>query len=119
MCRGIVGLNLQPSSRGPRGVTEMGYPMYPPSLYRAISYGSKLGVPMYITENGTPLTEDTSERSEWIDGYLGQVCLMHFAFVPEKQPVPFFLLQYGESHISCVVNWLALLLCWLAMTGMP
>lgn len=74
MCRGIVGLNLQPSSRGPRGVTEMGYPMYPPSLYRAISYGSKLGVPMYITENGTPLTEDTSERSEWISGYLGQVC---------------------------------------------
>ncbi|DBB01829.1 hypothetical protein WJX77_006999 [Trebouxia sp. C0004] len=71
--RGIVGLNLQPSSRGPRGVTEMGYPMYPPSLYRAISYGSKLGVPMYITENGTPLTEDTSERSEWISGYLGQV----------------------------------------------
>jgi len=69
-----VGLNLQPSSRGPRGVTEMGYPMYPPSLYRAISYGSKLGVPMYITENGTPLTEDTSERSEWISGYLGQVC---------------------------------------------
>lgn len=52
----------------------MGYPMYPPSLYRAISYGSKLGVPMYITENGTPLTEDTSERSEWISGYLGQVC---------------------------------------------
>lgn len=74
LCRGIVGLNLQPSSRGPRGVTEMGYPMYPPSLYRAISYGSKLGVPMYITENGTPLTEDTSERSEWISGYLGQVC---------------------------------------------
>lgn len=69
-----MGLNLQPSSRGPRGVTEMGYPMYPPSLYRAISYGSKLGVPMYITENGTPLTEDTSERSEWISGYLGQVC---------------------------------------------
>ena len=71
--RGIVGMNLQPSSRGPRGVTEMGYPMYPPSLYRAISYASKLGVPMYITENGTPLTEDTAERSEWITGYLEQV----------------------------------------------
>lgn len=51
----------------------MGYPMYPPSLYRAISYASKLGVPMYITENGTPLTEDTEERSEWITGYLEQV----------------------------------------------
>ncbi|KAL3135656.1 hypothetical protein ABBQ38_006135 [Trebouxia sp. C0009 RCD-2024] len=71
--RGIVGLNLQPSSRGPRGVTEMGYPMYPPSLFRAIHWASKLGVPMYITENGTPLTEDTSERSEWITGYLEQV----------------------------------------------
>lgn len=66
-------MNLQPSSRGPRGVTEMGYPMYPPSLYRSISYASKLGVPMYITENGTPLTEDTAERSEWITGYLEQV----------------------------------------------
>lgn len=73
LCRGIVGLNLQPSSRGPRGVTEMGYPMYPPSLFRAIHWASKLGVPMYITENGTPLTEDTSERSEWITGYLEQV----------------------------------------------
>lgn len=72
-CRGIVGLNLQPSSRGPRGVTEMGYPMYPPSLFRAIHWASKLGVPMYITENGTPLTEDTAERSEWITGYLEQV----------------------------------------------
>lgn len=68
-----MGMNLQPSSRGPRGVTEMGYPMYPPSLYRAITYASKLGVPMYITENGTPLTEDTEERSEWITGYLEQV----------------------------------------------
>ena len=30
---------------------------------------------MYITENGTPLTEDTAERSEWITGYLEQVRL--------------------------------------------
>ena len=51
----------------------MGYPMYPPSLYRAISYASKLGVPMYITENGCPYTKDTSERTDWINGYLTEV----------------------------------------------
>ena len=72
-CRGIVGLNCQPSSRGPRGTTEMGYPMYPPSLYRSISYASKLGVPMYITENGCPYVADTSERTDWINGYLTEV----------------------------------------------
>ena len=92
-CRGIVGLTLQPSTRGPRGVTEMGYPMYPPSLYRAISYASKLGVPMYITENGTPLTKDTEERSEWITGYLEQVpsLIMHATSV-------LFIHPYIHTH---------------------
>ena len=51
----------------------MGYPMYPPSLYRSISYASKLGVPMYITENGCPYVADTSERTDWINGYLTEV----------------------------------------------
>lgn len=47
--------------------------MYPPSLYRSISYASKLGVPMYITENGCPYVADTSERTDWINGYLTEV----------------------------------------------
>ena len=29
-------------------------PVYPPSLYRAVSYASTLGVPVYILENGMP-----------------------------------------------------------------
>lgn len=97
MYRGIMGLNLQPSSRGPWGVTEMGYPMYPPSLYRAITYGSKLGVPMYITENGTPLTEDTSERSEWINGYLGQVCYSASCCLHKKH----MTISSGLATVSC------------------
>ena len=32
-------------------------PVYPPSLYRAVSYASTLGVPVYILENGMPSKE--------------------------------------------------------------
>lgn len=96
IARGVVGLNCQPSSKGPRGPTEMGYPMFPPSLYRAVTYASKLGVPMYITENGCPYLDDTSERTEWINGYLGEVrpqsksCrLQNHAYQQQKVVSPF------------------------------
>jgi beta-glucosidase/6-phospho-beta-glucosidase/beta-galactosidase len=71
--RGIVDWKLNPSNRGPRAPSDMGYPIYPPSIYRAISYASTLGKPIYIMENGMPSSEDNEERKEWIDGYLGQV----------------------------------------------
>ena len=50
-------------------------PVYPPSLYKAISYASTLGVPVYILENGMPAKEDDSRRSDWINGCLSEVCL--------------------------------------------
>ena len=71
--QGYSGAELPAQQQRPLGVTEMGYPMYPPSLYRAISYASKLGVPMYITENGCPYLKDDSERTDWINGYLTEV----------------------------------------------
>ena len=48
-------------------------PVYPPSLYKAISYASTLGVPVYILENGMPAKEDDNRRSDWINGYLNEV----------------------------------------------
>lgn len=50
-------------------------PVYPPSLYKAISYASTLGVPVYILENGMPCKEDDSRRSDWINGCLAEVRL--------------------------------------------
>ena len=50
-------------------------PVYPPSLYKAISYASTLGVPVYILENGMPSKEDDSRRSDWINGCLAEVQL--------------------------------------------
>ncbi len=57
-------------------------PVYPPSLYRAVSYASTLGVPVYILENGMPCREDDDRRKEWIDGCLAEVhsslsCCLH------------------------------------------
>ena len=66
--------NLTPCNKLPgQGLTDMGYPWYPPSLYRAISYASSLGVPVYVTENGIPSSEDDDCRTQWINGYLAQV----------------------------------------------
>ena len=47
--------------------------MYPPSLYRAVSYVSTLGVPVYILENGMPAKQDDERRTEWIDGCMAEV----------------------------------------------
>lgn len=49
------------------------YPVYPPSLYRAISYVSTLGVPIYVMENGIPAAKDDPNRKRWIVGCLQQV----------------------------------------------
>ena len=54
-------------------------PVYPPSLYKAISYASTLGVPVYILENGMPSKEDDSRRSDWINGCLAEVQLCNRA----------------------------------------
>jgi hypothetical protein len=53
----------------------LGYadPVYPPSLYRAVSYVSTLGVPVYILENGMPSKQDDERRTEWIDGCMAEV----------------------------------------------
>ena len=37
-----------PTTKDDQRLTDMGYPVYPPSLYRACSYASGLGVPVYI-----------------------------------------------------------------------
>ena len=50
--------------------------MYPPSLYRAVSYVSTLGVPVYILENGMPAKEDDDRRTQWIDGCMAEVSLL-------------------------------------------
>ncbi|KAK9814269.1 hypothetical protein WJX72_003165 [[Myrmecia] bisecta] len=71
--RGIVSWTLQPSNKGPKGIADMGYPVYPPSLYRSITYASQLGVPVYVMENGMPSEEDDERREEWINGCLGEV----------------------------------------------
>ncbi|CAL5224317.1 g6984 [Coccomyxa viridis] len=71
--RGVVGFALNPTSKGPKGIADMGYPVYPPSLYRAVSYVSTLGVPVYILENGMPAKEDDERRTEWIDGCMAEV----------------------------------------------
>ena len=54
---------------------ECADPVYPPSLYRAVSYVSTLGVPVYILENGMPAKEDDERRTEWIDGCMTEVTL--------------------------------------------
>ena len=64
---------MSPSNKLPEPVLDMGYPSYPPALYRAISYASSLGVPVYVTENGMPSAEEDGGRSKWIEGYLGLV----------------------------------------------
>ena len=51
-------------------------PVYPPSLCRAVSYVSTLGVPVYILENGMPAKEDDERRTEWIDGCMAEVGLL-------------------------------------------
>ncbi len=55
---------------------EYADPVYPPSLYRAVSYVSTLGVPVYILENGMPAKEDDERRTEWIDGCMAEVGLL-------------------------------------------
>ena len=64
---------LQPSNKDDQGITDMGYPIYPPSLYRACSYASGLGVPVYIMENGMPCKQDDERREKWIKGCLQMV----------------------------------------------
>ena len=39
---------LTPCGKKDQEMTDMGYPVYPPSLYRAVSYAAGLGIPIYI-----------------------------------------------------------------------
>lgn len=72
--RAVVNWKLQPDAkRAGAGMTDMDYPVYPPSLYRSISYASTLELPIYIMENGIPGTKDDPKRKEWIDGCLEMV----------------------------------------------
>jgi beta-glucosidase/6-phospho-beta-glucosidase/beta-galactosidase len=73
--RGVVDWKLMPSTKDKdmQPITDMGYPLYPPSLYRACSYASGLGVPVYIMENGMPCKEDDDRRTKWMKGCIGQV----------------------------------------------
>jgi len=72
--RAVVNWALQPDNKGEDSdLTTMDYPVYPPSLYRSISYASTLGVPIYIMENGIPGPPDDPKRKEWIVGCLNMV----------------------------------------------
>lgn len=72
--RAVVNWKMQPDSkRHGADLTDMDYPVYPPSLYRSISYASTLGLPIYVMENGIPGTKDDPKRKEWIDGCLKMV----------------------------------------------
>ena len=71
-------------------------PVYPPSLYRAVSYASTLGVPVYILENGMPCAQDDERRTEWIDGCLAEArraCL--------GTPPPLDRLRLLELKLCC------------------
>lgn len=50
-------------------ITDMPYALYPEGLYKAIDDVSKIGVPIYITENGIADAQDNN-RALWIQRYL-------------------------------------------------
>ena len=54
-------------------MADMGYPIDPHSLYKAIAWSSQLGLPMYVMENGAPFDKDDTRRTEWINCALEQV----------------------------------------------
>lgn len=72
--RGVVDWKLQPTTGGPDEVmADFDWPICPSALYASIACVGKLGVPIYITENGCPDRMDDERRPMWIDGYLGAV----------------------------------------------
>ena len=73
-CRGVMDWNFAPTSKCSEVLlTDMGYPIDPHSLYKAIGWASQLKVPMYIMENGGPFDKDDTRRTKWINGALEQV----------------------------------------------
>ena len=64
-CRGVVDFFLRPSNKGPRGMSDMGYPIYPPSIYRCAPVGLSACFPgvgecscMFHTQQTAPLAAD-------------------------------------------------------------
>lgn len=50
--------------------TEMNYTLYGEGIFRALKRLSVLKIPIYITENGCPDSEDKGMREKWIERYL-------------------------------------------------
>ena len=50
-------------------MTDMGYPVYAEGFYRALKTISKMGIPIYVTENGLADYNDTI-RTIFINRYL-------------------------------------------------
>ena len=74
LCRGVLDWNMAPSSKVNKVLmADMGYPIDPHSLYKAIAWSSQLGLPMYVMENGAPFDKDDTRRTEWINCALEQV----------------------------------------------
>lgn len=72
--RGVLDWNMAPSSKVNKVLmADMGYPIDPHSLYKAIASSSQLGLPMYVMENGAPFDKDDTRRTEWINSALQQV----------------------------------------------
>lgn len=72
----MVDWKFSPSSKFSKVLlADMGYPVDPHSLYKAIAWASQLEVPMYVMENGAPFDKDDTRRTEWINSALEQVML--------------------------------------------
>ncbi|KAA6427060.1 MAG: beta-glucosidase [Trebouxia sp. A1-2] len=72
--RGVLDWNFALTSKCSEVLlSDMGYPIDPHSLYKAIGWASQLKVPMYVMENGGPFDKDDTRRTKWINGALEQV----------------------------------------------
>ena len=76
LCRGVLDWKFSPTSKFNKVLlADMGYPIDPHSLYKAIGWASQLEVPMYVMENGAPFDKDDTRRTEWINSALEQVAV--------------------------------------------
>ena len=74
LCRGVLDWKFAPTSKFNKVLlADMGYPIDPHSLYKAIGWASQLEIPMYVMENGAPFDKDDTRRTEWINSALEQV----------------------------------------------
>lgn len=69
---GIRSVKVFYEDRSGRGVTDLGWEVYPEGLERALVDASALGVPVYVTENGLD-DRDDSRRAAYLYDHLAAV----------------------------------------------